>query len=305
MPTITELYSLIDFSGSTGSGRPESRSAPGDARPYLDTAVFDFEYPTTGRYIDAQYVSATAYTGTAMGRAAFFGVNFADGRIKGYPQGGPANGRGFYLRLVRGNTAYGENAFRDAGGGIIEDTATGLSWMQADSAHADFAADVTDTALADGRMDWAEALGFCEALTLGDRSDWRLPNAKELQSIVDYDRSPAATGSAAIDPIFDASPIVDESGRDNYGAYWTGTTLLDGPRQGSEGVVVFFGEALGAPRARGPRNRFDGSIIDVHGAGAQRSDPKTGSPSDYPVSGHGPQGDVRRVFNLVRCVNGG
>jgi len=45
-----------------------------------------------------------------------------------------------------------------------------------------------------------------------------------------------------------------------------------------------------------------GKIIDVHGAGAQRSDPKTGDADDYPVWGHGPQGDVRRVYNHVRCV---
>lgn len=53
------------------------------------------------------------------------------------------------------------------------------------------------------------------------------------------------------------------------------------------------------------------SFIDVHGAGAQRSDPKSGSPTDYylgvdslgsPVYGHGPQGDIIRVENYVRCV---
>jgi hypothetical protein len=41
--------------------------------------------------------------------------------------------------------------------------------------------------------------------------------------------------------------------------------------------------------------------MDVHGAGAQRSDPKTGDASDYP-QGHGPQGDVIRINNYVRCV---
>jgi hypothetical protein len=43
-------------------------------------------------------------------------------------------------------------------------------------------------------------------------------------------------------------------------------------------------------------------VIDVHGAGCQRSDPKDGDPADYPSWGHGPQGDVRRVFNHVRLV---
>ena len=42
-------------------------------------------------------------------------------------------------------------------------------------------------------------------------------------------------------------------------------------------------------------------LLDVHGAGAQRSDPKAGNPADYP-HGRGPQGDVIRIFNYVRCV---
>jgi hypothetical protein len=42
-------------------------------------------------------------------------------------------------------------------------------------------------------------------------------------------------------------------------------------------------------------------LLDVHGAGAQRSDPKSGNPDDYPY-GHGPQGDVIRIYNHVRLV---
>ena len=41
--------------------------------------------------------------------------------------------------------------------------------------------------------------------------------------------------------------------------------------------------------------------MDVHGAGCQRSDPKVGDPANYPY-GHGPQGDVIRIYNYVRCV---
>jgi hypothetical protein len=44
--------------------------------------------------------------------------------------------------------------------------------------------------------------------------------------------------------------------------------------------------------------------IDVHGAGAQRSDPKVGKPADFPT-GHGPQGDAIRIYNYVRLVRGG
>ena len=42
-------------------------------------------------------------------------------------------------------------------------------------------------------------------------------------------------------------------------------------------------------------------LMDVHGAGAQRSDPKAGNPADFP-KGRGPQGDVIRIYNYVRLV---
>ena len=40
-----------------------------------------------------------------------------------------------------------------------------------------------------GRREWAEALAYCEALELAGHDDWRLPNSKALQSIVDYRRT--------------------------------------------------------------------------------------------------------------------
>jgi hypothetical protein len=46
------------------------------------------------------------------------------------------------------------------------------------------------------------------------------------------------------------------------------------------------------------------AYVDVHGAGAQRSDPKTGDPAMFP-HGRGPQGDVIRIYNYVRLVRGG
>ena len=43
------------------------------------------------------------------------------------------------------------------------------------------------------------------------------------------------------------------------------------------------------------------NYMNVHGAGAQRSDPKSGDPADWPT-GHGPQGDEIRIYNYVRCL---
>ena len=287
LPTIKELYSLIDFSGVTGFDAASSR-------PYIDTDYFVFRYGDTSvgeRFIDAQYCSSTEYVSTTMnGNETVFGVNFADGRIKGYPRymPGPAGGRPktFFRMYVRGNRSYGRNDFADNGDGTVTDRATGLMWMRDDSG----AFGVGDAS--DGKLNWQQALEWAEKLTYAGHSDWRVPNAKELQSIVDYTRSPDTTNSAAIDPVFNCTPITGEGGAADYGSYWTSTTHLDGRPPAAKACYVCFGQAYGYMRGR---------WLDVHGAGAQRSDPKSGDPSAYPY-GHGPQGDAIRIHNLVRCV---
>ncbi len=91
LPTIKELYSLIDFSGVTGTSAATST-------PYIDTAYFDFSYgdESTERFIDSQWVTSTEYVTTTMnGDHTVFGVNFADGRIKGYGTSTPGGGKTF------------------------------------------------------------------------------------------------------------------------------------------------------------------------------------------------------------------
>ncbi len=149
-------------------------------------------------------------------------------------------------------------------------------------------------------MTWESALAYAEGLTHGGYDDWRLPNAKELHSIVDYSRSPNTSASPAINPLFDCTSILDPSGNlGQYGYYWTSSPLRDGVQQYSDAVYFCFGEAQGQMEM--PPNSGNYQLLDVHGVGAQRNDPKEGNPSDYP-SYFGPQGDVRYVFNYVRCV---
>ncbi|WP_406658144.1 DUF1566 domain-containing protein [Methanolobus sp. ZRKC2] len=294
VPAIKELYSLMDFRGTDPN--PTANSASG-LTPFIDTGYFDFEYPETGRIIDAQYITSTEYVSTVMNNDdAFFGLNLADGRIKGYPQdGGPLKvdeGR-YYLRLVRGNEAYGTNLFVDNDDGTITDKATGLMWVKYDSGSDEFAGMLSGYTNDDGSLNWEEALDFAESLEYSGYDDWRLPNAKELQSIVDYTRSPDTTGSPAIDPVFESTEIVNEMGEDDYGFYWTGTTHARSNDMGSSAVYVSFGRGIGY---------MHGNWMDVHGAGSQRSDPKSGDPDDF--GNDAPQGDAIRIYNCVRPVRG-
>ncbi|MCK5158178.1 MAG: DUF1566 domain-containing protein, partial [Candidatus Heimdallarchaeota archaeon] len=172
LPTIKELYSLITFAGIDPSGLEDAA----DLTPFIDTDYFVFEYGDESageRIIDSQYWSSTEYISTTMDDAAtVFGVNFADGRIKGYPRDiGPSGlPKTEFVLYVRGNTDYGINDFADNEDGTISDAATGLMWSQNDSSVG---------------MNWEEALDWVQLKNAENYlgyNDWRLPNAKELQS---------------------------------------------------------------------------------------------------------------------------
>ena len=157
-------------------------------------------------------------SGDTPGAELAFGVNFGTGHIKAYSISvGPKH----FVRCVRGNLAYGVNLFQNNGDGTISDLATGLMWQQTDNGSG---------------MDWEHALAYAQtqnnANYLG-HNDWRLPNTKELQSLVDYTRSPGATNSAnvgpAINPMFSCTGILNDGGKADYPYYWTSTSAI--PKQ--------------------------------------------------------------------------
>ncbi len=298
IPTIKELYSLILFSGTDPD--PQSRDIS-KFKPFIDTDFFKFQYGDERkgeRIIDSQYGSCTKYVSTTMrGDTTLFGVNFADGRIKGYGLKNPRNhseDKKFYFIYLRGNKKYGQNDFKKNADKTITDRATGLTWMAVDSG----AFKVGQKR--DGKLNWQEALAWAENMNYGGHSDWRLPNIKELQSIVDYTRSPKTTNSAAINPLFKVSTIKDEGGSKNYPAYWSSSTHKS-LYSAEAADYIAFGEALGWMKNRRTGKK---QLMDVHGAGSQRSDPKSGNPKQFPY-GRGPQGDVIRIYNYAICVRGG
>lgn len=281
LPTIKELYSLILFDGTDVSGCKGECAVTA----FIDTRYFKFSYGDESageRIIDSQFATSTKYVSATMNEnetmTAMFGVNFGDGRIKGYGLQMRGQAKTFYVLYVRGNDNYGRNIYADNGNDTITDNATGLTWMKSDS---------------QSGMNWSDALAYCENYSAAGADDWRLPNVKELQSTLDYSRSPDTTNSAAIDPTFNVSSITNEAGQTDYPFYWSSTTHSDQSDGGTFAGYVSFGRALG----------YMNSWVDVHGAGAQRSDPKIGDASQY-QQGHGPQGDAVRVNNYVRCVRG-
>ena len=303
IPTIKELYSLYDGRGTDPGG---STSSVG-LTPYIDSTYFKFAYGNTAigeRVIDQQYLSGNLFivNPSESGFAKDFGVNFADGRIKGYDTVDVLSGKvkTFYVQLVRGNTVYGINNLTDNSNQTISDLATGLMWAKNDNGSG---------------LDWNNALAWVQTQNSANylgHNDWRMPSIKELQSILDYSHAPDYDGLPAINTaFFNCTPTINEAGQADFAYYWSGTTheaFSGNNTGGGEADYVPFGRALGWPTTKN-------SWVDVHGAGAQRSDPKVGPPYPYAtvhtvvVNGitytgyaHGPQGDAIRGANFVRLV---
>ncbi|MEM8534832.1 MAG: DUF1566 domain-containing protein, partial [Chloroflexota bacterium] len=246
-PSLKELFSISDFEAGW---------------PYIDMEYFDL-ITTSGQDKVEQYWASNSYevdTSEAAANQAF-GVNHATGHIKAYPAGGDGGGgpASKYVRCVQGDD-YLVNDFADNGDGTITDDATGLMWLQADNGEG---------------VDWENALAYADGFSYAGYDDWRVPDVKELQSIVDY---------SGVYPAIDSS-YFNITDADAY--FWTSTSAFFSPNTPGYYYAwyVAFGYAVGA----------DGE--DSHGAGAVRFDTK--------VEG-GPAGeDPERIYNYVRLVRGG
>jgi len=100
--------------------------------------------------------------------------------------------------LLPGSSASQESRFTFHEDGTLTDNVTGLMWQRED----------------DGvSREWGDAVAYCQDLDLGGHSDWRLPDVKELKSVVDHSRY-----SPAIDT--EAFPGT----KSNTSCYWSSST---------------------------------------------------------------------------------
>ncbi len=151
----------------------------GSDNPAIDTAYFSVDSDTL------HYWSSDTNSGNA------WRINFSRGTIIA-----EADTNDNYVRCVRGNTV-AAGTLTDNGDNTVDDDATGLTWQSNES----------------GVFAWEGALTHCETLTLGGDSDWRVPNIKEIRTLVDLGSAPTidtAVFSAAV-----------------AGLYWSSTARVD------------------------------------------------------------------------------
>jgi len=157
MPTVRELQSVADYSKTI---------------PSIDATPFPATVPTW-------YWSSTPYAGdtsNAWGVDFRFGESFRTNKTYD-----------LYVRCVRGEESV--QSFTDNGDDTVTDNVTGLTWQRCGIGHNN---DPTCTAIGPGVFQyenfWDTGINLCEGLSLGGQTDWRMPNVKELLSLVDYSK---------------------------------------------------------------------------------------------------------------------
>ncbi len=131
---------------------------------------------------------------TAVGASPAWFVGFNDG-YSSYQR----KSLDYSVRCVQGEPSYYPYFSRNPVTEIVTDSATGLQWQ--------------DNAIVKStKRSWIDAINYCEdTLVLGGYSNWRLPNANELLSIVKYGRYDPSIGLA-----FQYTKSAD---------YWSSTTV--------------------------------------------------------------------------------
>lgn len=164
-------------------------------------SIVDYGIPSTGPpTINATYFPNTkmsyywSSTMSAYSTGYAWYVGFVDGVVYYHYKHSYS-----YVRCVRSGQ-YPEQNFVDNNNGTVTDNATGLMWQQGEP----------------GYMIWEQALNYCEELTLANKTDWCLPNIKELESITDDTRL-----YPAIDTAYFPNVIA------SY--YWSSTTNASNP----------------------------------------------------------------------------
>lgn len=170
---------------------PESKELQSIVSYGASSPAWDTTYFPDSRPGHDDYWTATTVVGPGEGA---WKVCFLNGQVKVGSQGDDA-----YVRAVRGRAlAFGH--FKDNGDGTITDMTTGLMWQQRESK----------------AMTWEQALAYCESLDLGGYGDWRLPNIRELFSLVDGSRLQPAISTTDFPG---CRPSV----------YWSSTTQMEHP----------------------------------------------------------------------------
>ena len=249
LPTVHEIEGLADYDAvvADGSGGYSSPSIDTDYFPYASTSQYVWYWtshlnvdPDVNPSLDEDHLesSTSNYYAWSYGSAESR-TRSGTGSTVGY------TGNPRLVRLVSSSAAveshfsdYSDNRYTDNGDGTISDAQTGLMWSKCSYGQTYDANDAnSDGIICEGSPafgTWQQAFAWAADSTDHGHSDWRLPNIKELGSIVDF-------GSA--------KPAINQSIFPNTasGPYWTSTPskALEGNTGNDDTQTIFIGFQAG------------------------------------------------------------
>ena len=198
MKTLTDIQNRISSGTPAGAHSLQPLSAPGSTGVTLDEIYDALPDGSTTTATEGDIKSGRTFIKRAGGV-----MTFTTGTMQ--PHELPDTGQtGSYA--TGDDAVYNPSAtqpsYTDNGDGTITDNRTGLMWVK----------DGNSAGCNNGStLIWSDALTFCENLSYAGYTDWRLPNIKELSSIVN---------SGGYTPMINTTYFSNT--KSNY--YWTSTT---------------------------------------------------------------------------------
>ncbi len=173
MYTLEDLYNRLDAgTGGMQSVFTEPSAGPGSTGHSLNQVMGKAPATNANAAVAGDVLSGKTYWGLNAGA---WGSNTGTRAHAPVPKTGQTTvyRTGDDATYQKG-VASPSPRFTDNGDGTVTDNLTGLMW--------------TKNANIWGTVVWNTAVDNCEGYSLAGYSDWRLPNLRELQSLIDYDR---------------------------------------------------------------------------------------------------------------------
>jgi len=163
LPSIYELFSIVDFSETT---------------PSINSIYF----PNTPS--EGVWSSTDVLHPEEIGWVAAWGIDFLNGLISYDQKTSDLNPLALvdhYRRCVRGPKINARTFTKNDL--VVLDDNSSLMWQACSAGQ--LGIDCSGTAI---RYSWQDAKAYCEESDDSNHSDWRLPNVRELHSLIDYTR---------------------------------------------------------------------------------------------------------------------
>ncbi|MCB1191129.1 MAG: DUF1566 domain-containing protein [Leptospiraceae bacterium] len=147
------------------------------------------------------------------------------------------------VRCVSGSQHSIQHTYTDNGNGTVTDLTTALVWQKCLNGLSGNSCETgTITTL-----NWNDAISYCNNLSLGGKTNWRLPNLNELLSIKEHSKASVPLLNTTV---FPASPS---------GYFWTSTT---DPGTTTQAKIVSWDADTSASRVKATESRYMRCVAD-------------------------------------------